>query len=220
YTTLFRSKAASPHSVTIHGGPDSPKYPHDVTRYFEIHPHVDIIVHGEGEATTAEVLAALVGHIGDGPPDLSVLRDVPGISFRLADEVVRTADRERIADLDTIPSPMLTGLFDAFADAHAFGAPSETNRGCPYGCTFCDWGSATLSRIRKFDIDRVFAEIEWCGQNQIPTIGFTDANFGIFERDVEIAEKVAAVKREYGFPRDCYTNFAKNTAKHLRKIVS
>src|SRR5690606_1162319 len=37
---------------------------------------------------------------------------------------------------------------------------------------------------------------------------------------VEIAEKVAAVKREYGFPRDCYTNFAKNTAKHLRKIVS
>ncbi len=31
----------------------------------------------------------------------------------------------------------------------------ETNRGCPYGCTFCDWGSATLSRIRKFDLERV-----------------------------------------------------------------
>ena len=31
--------------------------------------------------------------------------------------------------------------------AHA-GAIIETNRGCPYGCTFCDWGSATRSRIQ------------------------------------------------------------------------
>ena len=43
----------------------------------------------------------------------------------------------------------------------------ETNRGCPYGCTFCDWGSATLSRIRKFDLDRVFAELEWCAQHEV-----------------------------------------------------
>ena len=46
-----------------------------------------------------------------------------------------------------------------------------------------------------------------------------DANFGIFERDVEIAEKVAELKASYGYPNCCPTNYAKNTMKHLKKIV-
>ena len=77
----------------------------------------------------------------------------------------------------------------------------ETNRGCPYGCTFCDWGSATQSRIRKFDLDRVFAELEWCATHKVHQVFLADANFGIFERDVEIAEKVAELKLEHGYPR-------------------
>src|SRR5690606_16688595 len=162
---------------------------------FADNPHVDITVRGEGEATFADLLMALRGSVGDGPPDLSVLGDVPGLCFRLGDRVVRTADRDRIADLDTIPSPVLTGLFDGFIPAESNGAVVlETIRGCPYGCTFCDWGSATLSRIRKFDLDRVFAELEWCAEHHMLTVGIADANFGIFERDVQIAEKIAELK--------------------------
>jgi hypothetical protein len=95
----------------------------------------------------------------------------------------------------------------------------ETNRGCPYGCTFCDWGSATLSRVRKFELDRVFAELEWCAEHQIQTVGIADANFGIFERDVEIAERIAALKATYGYPKNIGNNYAKNTVKHLSKII-
>ena len=99
-------------------------------------------------------------------PISTSLRDVPGLTFRaLAAESSAPDDRDRIADLDTIPSPYLIGLFDAFGAAQS-GAIIETNRGCPYGCTFCDWGSATLSRIRKFSLDRVFAELEWCAQQR------------------------------------------------------
>ena len=119
-----------------------------------------------------------------------------------------------------IPSPYLTGLFDNYGDAPVTSITIETNRGCPYGCTFCDWGSATMSRIRKFDLDRVFAELEWAAQRGIAGIGFADANFGILERDVAIAEKVAELKATYGFPLHCATNYAKNTVKHLNKIVS
>ncbi len=213
-------KAANPHHVTVHGGPDTPKYPGDLERYFAQHPHVDITVHGEGEVTFPALLEALAGTMGDGPTRLTALADVAGLSFRDGDRVVQTGPRDRLADLNVIPSPALTGLFDGFLPVGGgqSGLIIETNRGCPYGCTFCDWGSATLSRIRQFDLDRVFGELEWCATHELG-IGLADANFGIFERDVEIAEKIAQLKQTYGYPRIVGNNYAKNTVKHLSKII-
>jgi len=231
-----RVKEKNPLSITIHGGPDVPKYAGDVEKYFRANPHVDIAVRGEGELTAAEVLAALAGRIGRGPVDLSVLADVAGVSYRTPDGVVRTADRARLTDLDAIPSPYLTGLFDSYVegwneiaethlqavDGWGFLLPvvcMETNRGCPYACTFCDWGSATNSRIRQYSMERINAELEWCSKNRVDTIGLADANFGIFERDVEITTRVADLKRTQGWPRQFGTNYAKNSVKHLQKIV-
>ena len=158
-------KEQNPQNVTIHGGPQVPKYEGDVVAFFAANPHVDITVRGEGEITAAEILEALAPQLGKGPVDLSVLADVPGLSYRDGDRVVRSADRDRLAELDVVPSPYLNGLFDTFAegwrdliegsagtDRFVTNLPAaiiETNRGCPYGCTFCDWGSATLSRIRQ-----------------------------------------------------------------------
>jgi radical SAM superfamily enzyme YgiQ (UPF0313 family) len=212
-------KAKSPHSLTVHGGPNTPKYGADVETFFAMNPHVDIAVHGEGEATFAAVLDALAGGVGDGPPRLSVLRDVPGLTFRDGSEVVHTGKRDRITDLDGVPSPYLTGLFDSVGDVETTLMTIETNRGCPYGCTFCDWGSATLSRIRKFDLDRVFGELEWCAQHKVRTIFCADANFGIFPRDVDIARKVVELKEKYGYPVVWESSYAKNTVKHLREII-
>jgi hypothetical protein len=214
-----RLKESNPASVTIHGGPDTPKYDCDTEAYLLRNRHVDIAVRGEGEETLAEVLDALKDAVGEGPPDLSVLCDVPGIAYRDGDRVIRTPDRDRIVDLNAVPSPFLTGVFDAYGEIAPIMAIVETNRGCPYGCTFCDWGSATLSRIRKFDLDRVFADLEWCAQHHVSRIFIADANFGILERDVEIAEKAAELKAKYGYPRAFTTSYAKNTTKHLRRIV-
>jgi hypothetical protein len=231
-----RAKEKHPWNLTIHGGPDTPKYEGDVRAFFAAHPHVDVVARGEGEVTTAHVLEALAPHIGNGPVDLSVLGDVPGIYYRDGDDVVCTPDRERLVELDVIPSPYLTGLFDSYAegwrelsdergddhDRFALGLPGvvlETNRGCPYGCTFCDWGSATLSRIRQFSLDRVFAELEWCAQNHVDAVGLADANFGILARDVDITKRVAELKMAHGNPKHFGTNYAKNSVKHLRQIV-
>ena len=211
-------KRLNPASITIHGGPDTPKYEADCARYFEANPHVDIAVRGEGEATFAEMLDVLAP-LESVPPDLSPLADVAGLTFRSGDAAVRTGDRDRIENLDTIPSPLLAGLFDPYTEGPTKTIILETNRGCPYGCTFCDWGSATLSRIRKFDIERVFAELEWCAKNKIETVSIGDANFGIFERDVAIAEKIAELKATFGYPKLVATNYAKNTVKHLRRII-
>ena len=57
-----RAKEQNPYNVTMHGGPDTPKYQGDVNAFFGAHPHVDIVARGEGEVTTAEVLEALAAH--------------------------------------------------------------------------------------------------------------------------------------------------------------
>ena len=216
-----RVKAENPLVLNIHGGPDVPKYAKDVKRYFAEHPYVDIVVHGEGEVTICEILEVLERGLQTREPlRLSVLEGVTGLSYRGADgQSVRTADRERIKNLDEIPSPYLTGEFDVFAEA---GTPSvilESNRGCPYGCTFCDWGSATASKIRKFDLDRIFAELDWCAKHHVRDVGFADANFGVFDRDVEIARHLAELKKATGSPRHMGTNYAKNSVKNLKPII-
>jgi hypothetical protein len=204
----------NPENITIHGGPSTPKYEQDADFFFAEYARRR---HGpqRGRGNVRRVADAL----DTDRSRISTVADVRGLTFRSsAGSPVRTEERERIADLETIPSPYLLGLLDPFGAAQA-GAVIETNRGCPYGCTFCDWGSATLSRIRKFSLERVFAELEWSARNTIDIASIADANFGIFERDVEIAEKIAELKRAYGFPRTVAVNYAKNTVKHLRKII-
>lgn len=215
-----RIKALSPASITVHGGPDTPKYERDCLAHFAAHPHIDVTVRGEGEMTAAHLLETLMDIISDEAPDLSALSGVPGISYRQGCTVHRTEDRERIVDLDSLPSPFLAGLFDVFADLPELFVTFETNRGCPYGCTFCDWGSATTSRIRKFGLERVFAEIDWCSNFGIESVSVADANFGILARDVDIAQHVADEHLRTGRPKAFGVSYAKNTVKHVRPIIS
>jgi len=212
-------KERNPRHLTVHGGPDAPKYEGDAEAHLRDHPYVDVLVRGEGEATAVEVLDALVPVVRGTATLAEALADVPGVTFRDGDRIVRTEDRERIAVVDEIPSPYLLGLFDPFLGIPDLFVTIETNRGCPYGCTFCDWGSATTSRVRKFDLDRVYAELEWCGAAGVSSVGVADANFGMFERDIEIAEKVADVRRRTAAPHTFGVSYAKNTVRHLEHII-
>src|SRR5262249_56204589 len=105
------TEAYDPGRITIHGGPDVPKYEGDVEAYFRRHPHVDVAIHGEGEVATAEVLAALIPALRGDRIELAALEGVPGLSFRHGDRLVRTPDPRRIVGLAGLPAPHLTGLF-------------------------------------------------------------------------------------------------------------
>ena len=72
-------------------------------------------------------------------------------------------------DLGIYPSPYTTGEFDHWVDGK-FYLPIETNRGCPYGCTFCDWGAATLAKIARLSDERVFGEVGVRGETQDPHV--------------------------------------------------
>ena len=211
------------HNITIHGGPSTPSYEIACSNFMMENKSVDIAVHGEGEFTIVELIDAL----SSTQNGFNHLNMVKGITFRNgvtgADDIenktlIRTEPRARIKDLDVLPSPYLTGVFDAYGGSIA-AAIIESNRGCPFGCTFCDWGSATNQKIRKFELRRVKDEIEWIGKNQIQVIWVADANFGIFERDIEITEWICHVKDRYGYPKEVVVNYTKNATKRLAKIV-
>lgn len=211
----------APDLLVVHGGPSAPKYEADADRFLDEHGDVaHVLVRGEGERTICELLDALAD--ASAPLDVGRLGSVDGLSFRdpSTGATVRTPDRERITDLDSLPSPFLTGEFDEIPlDEWSQPPYFETNRGCPYGCTFCDWGSATQSRIRKFDLERVTAEFEWAASRGLAGTYICDANFGILPRDVEIAEALAEIRGRHGAPDFVTFTPAKNTTRHLTRIL-
>jgi putative methyltransferase len=95
----------------------------------------------------------------------------------------------------------------------------ETNRGCPYGCTFCDWGQATLSKIRQRPLDIVEEEIKFLAELEPNYVYLADANFGILPRDVDIAKTIADVKNETGHPKNMYVSYSKNNLDRNYEIA-
>lgn len=208
------AKLRFPKALVVVGGPSIPRKRETLGRFFEKYPFVDIAVHGEGEITFTELLKAL-NEGGD-------LSSVAGLSFRPRDGsslYVKNPDRPRISNLDQLPSPFLDGTFDALLERHrdvVTGTTWETNRGCPFSCTFCDWGQATQAKVTTYGVDRLFKELDWVSKNKIFYVYAADANFGIKKRDIEIAKYMGQLKMQQGFPGYFMINWMKNS--HQRTI--
>lgn len=212
----------SPQSVLIFGGANVPRRREETINYFEQYQDIDIAVIGEGEETLAELLDCLSRQpISRDNLPINSLLEVAGLYFRnpLTNTILGTSRRALLADLNVIPSPYLNGLLDPELLRNYTIVPLDTTRGCPFGCTFCDWGGQTLSKVRKFDKARIIEELQWFKDHGIDNIALTDANFGIFQRDVEITDWVANQKKQSNWPRVFATNVAKNSADRVTDIT-
>lgn len=220
-------KQHHPGNFTIHGGPSTPDYQQACEDFLTEHASVDIAVHGEGEITITEIVESLYAisassgmHKRTVQADYRRLANVTGLTYRenMTNRFIRTGPRERMKTPDSVPSPYLSGLFDEY-QGRVEAAIIETNRGCPYGCTFCDWGSATNQKIRKFDLQRVKDEITWIGKNHIRVMWIADANYGLYDRDIEISQFIVDTKAKYGYPQEIVVNYTKNSTWRLVEII-
>jgi radical SAM superfamily enzyme YgiQ (UPF0313 family) len=212
-----RLKALKPAIVIVFGGPHVPDQPE---AFLRANPQVDLAVHNEGERTFLGVLDAF-------PAGREAWQALPGVSMVKPDGgFVRNPNIDRVRDLDEIPSPFLEGAFDAIMAANpheSWIGLWETNRGCPFRCTFCDWGSATAAKVTKFGEERLYREVDWFAANRIEYIFCCDANFGIQKRDVDIAKYVAAIKKATGYPVALSVQNTKNAterAYETQRILS
>ena len=173
-------------------------------------PYIDYLLHGEGEIIFRRLMRALIG--------LDKAEEIPGISLRTDNGIL--TNPEMISSECNFPSPYLNGYFDDIIKENPdtdFMALIETSRGCPNSCAYCDW-SNMKSKIRKFPLERIYGEIEWVTKNKVYGLGSADSNFGLFERDEEIADKIIESKKKCGFPVGFQTSYAKNSSKTVFNI--
>ena len=212
YALARRLKELNPSCTIIFGGPEMPITKKNI---FEKLPFADVVIKSEGEIILRQLLDAIT--------DNTPWEDICGLVINRNGVAVDTGDGERISSLEDMPSPYLTGVFDkimAETQGVEWNATVETNRGCPYACTFCDWGSLTYNKVKKFNLEKVFAELEWIGQNGCGFVTITDANFGMFvERDNAIADKLIEVQEKYGCPNSFSMSWAKDQKPEVFDIV-
>ncbi|MEN6430577.1 MAG: radical SAM protein, partial [Coriobacteriales bacterium] len=164
-------KHASPQTRVVLGGPEVTAIAESVLRE---HREVDAVVRGEGEETFAELLYAYVR-------GKSALR-VEGVSGRDESGMpVSAPDRALIADLDSIPSPYLTGIMAPTE----YTAYIETYRGCPHRCSYCFEGKG-YGRIREFSPRRVAAEVAALASAPgVDAFSFIDPVFNLTDERLE-----------------------------------
>jgi radical SAM superfamily enzyme YgiQ (UPF0313 family) len=110
----------------------------------------DVVVRHEAEGTLPGVLAAAAGDTAFG--------NVPSISYRARDEVLRTGAREPLADPDELPFP----AYDAYpiAELGLTRLNVEAGRGCPFECAFCSTASFFGRRYRIKSARRLVADLD------------------------------------------------------------
>lgn len=211
YALATKVRELNPAAVIIFGGPEVPV---EDKNLFKLLPFANVVVKTEGEIAFHSILHAIATS-GD-------FLDITGLLVNDAGSIVDTGPAKRIENLQELPSPYTTGVFDQLTKIEGveWNATLETNRGCPYQCTFCDWGSLTYNKVKKFELERVFEELDWVAKHKCGFISIADANFGMFvERDNAIVDKLLQVQQTYGYPCTFSVSWAKNQKAEVIELV-
>lgn len=221
---FFRlAKAANPRVLTVMGGPNISIEPERQQAYLARFPHLDVYALGEGDFLAHHIVEAFLAaglsreRLGEA--------GLPSSVFRGPDGAVRIdLTHPRHKEVTEIPSPWLTGIQDEFFDGRL--APMiETNRGCPFTCTFCVQGTKFYSKIHNFPVERIKDEITYIARRirshspNMGTLRIADSNYGMYERDVEISAHIGEMQRQYGWPTFIDATTGKNKAERIIKSV-
>ena len=193
-----------PNVKIVYGGPHiEHKYRKD---FFEINLHVDLVCHVEayGEIFFTDLLDQEVS--GEYNP------------FEITYAVFPAEDRTQLESVNVFykrkykwPRKIYEKNKD-YIDYLIKSKPqgqlyylAETSRGCPFGCVFCEWGGGINSKVSFKPMEYVLEDIDFVLDNYKPiVIAFTDANFGIVERDVDIVKRITDRRKEHPQIREFY----------------
>ena len=201
-----------PNCLIIYGGQSTPKQDR-CKDFFKIHPYVDVLIHGEGEITFKKLLDGYLNNDID---------SVSGCTFKQENNISKTnLSRPRIQDISIMPSPYLDGTFDNLAkkSPYKLDVIIETARGCPYSCTFCEWGDNYYTLLKRQPIEKLKKEIDWSVEHKVEFLYNADNNFGLFPEHKYITEYIVNKKKKTGYPHIMRNDWAKGRADKVMPIA-
>ena len=223
YEIFKMCKKTNPNVVTIWGGPNFPIDFPSQKKFMEHYKEVDIYVPTEGETGFSNVVKKVLEsnsidevkqQITQSPIDGCISRNEQG-------QIQYTIPTVRISSLDEIPSPYLNGMMDKFFDGK-LTPMLQTNRGCPFHCTFCTDGRDEVNKVNNFSIARVQSEIQ-CIAKHIPknthSLHISDLNFGMYPRDIEICESLVKIQEKFDYPKYIKCTTGKNQKDKIIKAI-
>ena len=139
---LKHIKQTNPHCMTVVGAGNAPFYDAEAENFLRTNPYINFIIHKEGEQPFNQLVKYHKGELD--------LTQVDAISWIENDKYYRNP-LGKFPSLD-VPSPYTNKNFLATMQevdklGLTRGTVWETNRGCPYSCSFCDWGGLVSQKI-------------------------------------------------------------------------
>jgi radical SAM superfamily enzyme YgiQ (UPF0313 family) len=216
-------KLKNPHALTVWGGPNFPLDLNDQKKFMKQYSQVDAYVPIEGEVGFSNIVQLalsvnseleLLKKISEKPIEGCITRNSTG-DLQYDNPIMRTSK------LDSIPSPYTSGILDKFFDGK-LTPMVQTNRGCPFTCTFCVDGADTVQKVNQFGMERVKNELDYIGQHvskNIHALHFSDLNFGMFPRDLEVCDVINEIKEKYHYPTKILTTTGKNKKERIIESI-
>ena len=188
--TARRIKEVKPGIVTVLTGPHVTILPEESLRAGN--GAIDIVCRGEFDYSTKELCEGREWN------------RVDGISFIKDEQIIHTADRPPITDLDALP--FVSPIYKRDLPVSAYIIPHfknpyvsiYTSRGCPARCIFCLWPQTfSGQKMRTRSPQNVFEEVKWINDN-IPEMRELSFDDDTFSADKKHARAVSELIKPLG----------------------
>ncbi len=214
-------KRINKNTITVMGGPNITQTSESITEFLKS-CELDFYISYFGEDPFKCIIESILVDGAKSVEEISNNSKVHGLWYfdYEKDIAIQKPVIYQIKNLDEIPSPYTNGYLDeSFADD--LFPMIETNRGCPFECTFCDWGSAGLRKVYKYSVDRIKSDIEYIrNHSRDERLMIDDANFGILgERDLEIANFLKKLNEEYNYPDKLVLTWSQKKSPTVLKVA-
>ena len=213
----------NPYALKIWGGPNFPMDLPSQKKFLNEFSEIDVYVPLEGEIGFSNVIEKVLHSDSKEEFREKVLSSpIDNCLFLGLDGKLQYHFTEnRITNLDEIPSPYTSGVMDKFFDDR-LSPMLQTNRGCPFACTFCVDGGDGVNKINSFSLERVYSDIDYIMAHvskKMHDLEISDLNFGMYPRDLQISQYLAKRKKTYDFPHNIHVTTGKNKKERIIKAI-
>ena len=217
---LFTKK--NPDGLKIWGGPNFPIDMPSQKKFFENFKDVDVYIPIDGEIGFSNLVEKALQMNTKEMRSKILQEPIDGCMIKNPDgNLLYTIEGARIRNLDEIPSPYLTGILDHFFDDKLVPM-LQTNRGCPFLCTFCTDGRESVNQVNRFGKQRVKDELGYIAKHvkeNIHSLYISDLNFGMLPGDLETCNSIVEIQKKYNYPEKINATTGKNNQERIIESI-